>query len=182
MTLTSPAFQEGGPIPVRYTQDGESLFPPLYWDNVPAATQSLVLLVEDADAPFPRPLVHAVLHAIPPGLSGIPEGGVAMRQTRKSPLGFKDWVDGAIAHSGPWPAPLCVSVARHRHGAELCQPAGPWCAAACRASEHYRVEPADRRVPAGLAAGCQAACSISAAPAFLALISQATSSPGIGRA
>jgi Raf kinase inhibitor-like YbhB/YbcL family protein len=89
MVLTSPAFLDGAAIPLRYTQDGESLFPPLYWDNVPANTKSLVLLVEDADAPFPRPLVHALLHAIPPGLSGIPEGGVALRQTRKSPLGFK---------------------------------------------------------------------------------------------
>jgi Raf kinase inhibitor-like YbhB/YbcL family protein len=89
MLISSPAFTDGGTLPVRYTQDGESLFPPLYWDNIPDAAKSLVLLVEDADAPFPRPLVHALLHAIPPKLSGIPEGGLATRQVRKSPLGFK---------------------------------------------------------------------------------------------
>jgi Raf kinase inhibitor-like YbhB/YbcL family protein len=89
MTITSPAFTDGGAMPSRYTQDGESLFPPLYWDHVPEGTKSLILLVEDADAPFPRPLVHALLHAIPPGVSGIPEGGVPMRQVRQSPLGFQ---------------------------------------------------------------------------------------------
>jgi phosphatidylethanolamine-binding protein (PEBP) family uncharacterized protein len=59
--------------------------------------------VEDADAPFPRPLVHAVLHSIPPGLSGIPEGGVALRQLRKSPLGFKAGRN-SVARPG-WMAP-----------------------------------------------------------------------------
>jgi hypothetical protein len=89
LSIRSPAFEDGGTIPDRYTQDGEALFPPLEWEGVPDGTKSLALIVEDADAPFPRPLVHAVLHAIPPGLSGIPEGGLALKQTRASPLGFK---------------------------------------------------------------------------------------------
>jgi Raf kinase inhibitor-like YbhB/YbcL family protein len=89
MSITSPVFEDGGTIPDRYTQDGEALFPPLEWHGVPAGTRSLALIVEDADAPFPRPLVHAVLHSIPPGLSGIQEGGLAMKQVRMSPLGFK---------------------------------------------------------------------------------------------
>ena len=103
MVITSPAFADGGTIPDRYTQDGESLFPPLEWHNIPDGTMSLALIVEDADAPFPRPLVHAVLHSIPPGLSGIPEGGVAMRQVRSSPLGFKAGRN-SVARPG-WMAP-----------------------------------------------------------------------------
>ncbi len=89
MSITSPAFADGGTIPDRYTQDGEALFPPLEWHGVPEGTKSLALIIEDADAPFPRPLVHAVLHSIPPSLSGIQEGGLAMKQVRVSPLGFK---------------------------------------------------------------------------------------------
>jgi Raf kinase inhibitor-like YbhB/YbcL family protein len=89
LSITSPAFEDGGTIPDRYTQDGEALFPPLEWDNVPEGTKSLALIIEDADAPFPRPLVHAVLHSIPPGLSGIQEGGLGMKQLRASPLGFR---------------------------------------------------------------------------------------------
>jgi Raf kinase inhibitor-like YbhB/YbcL family protein len=102
MTITSPAFEDGGTMPDRYTQDGESLFPPLYWDNIPPAAKSLVLIVEDADAPFPRPLVHAVLHSIPPNLSGIPEGGVAST-VKRSPLGFKAGRN-SVARAG-WLAP-----------------------------------------------------------------------------
>ncbi len=89
LTLSSPAFPDGGTIPDRYTQDGEALFPPLEWEGLPEGTKSLALIVEDADAPFPRPLVHAVLHSIPVTLSGIQEGGLGMKQVRVSPLGFK---------------------------------------------------------------------------------------------
>jgi len=117
MTITSPAFPDGGTMPDRYTQDGESLFPPLYWDNVPAEAKSLALLVEDADAPFPRPLVHAVLHSIPPSLSGIPEGGV-LRTVRRSPLGFKAGRN-SVARAG-WMAPSPMpGHGPHRYAFEL---------------------------------------------------------------
>ncbi|HTR17701.1 MAG TPA: YbhB/YbcL family Raf kinase inhibitor-like protein [Acetobacteraceae bacterium] len=88
LRVTSPAFTDGGQIPARYTQDGEGLFPPLGWESVPATAKSLALLVEDADAPFPRPLVHAVLHGIPPHLGGLPEGALPKRLTGPAPLGF----------------------------------------------------------------------------------------------
>lgn len=118
MVITSPAFEDGGRIPDRYTQDGESLFPPLLWEGVPAAARSLALLVEDADAPFPRPLVHAVLHSIPPTLSGIPEGGVAMKQTRSSPLGFRAGRN-SVARTG-WMAPSPVpGHGPHRYAFQL---------------------------------------------------------------
>ncbi len=118
MVITSPAFLDGGTMPDRFTQDGESLFPPLLWEGVPEGTRSLALLVEDADAPFPRPLVHAVLHSIPPTLSGIPEGGVAMRQLRPSPLGFKAGRN-SVARAG-WMAPSPVpGHGPHRYAFQL---------------------------------------------------------------
>jgi Raf kinase inhibitor-like YbhB/YbcL family protein len=118
MTLSSPAFSDGGTLPDRFTQDGESLFPPLYWDHIPPAAKSLVLIVEDADAPFPRPLVHALLHSIPPGLSGIPEGGVAIRQVRQSPLGFKAGRN-SVARAG-WMAPSPIpGHGPHRYAFQL---------------------------------------------------------------
>jgi hypothetical protein len=118
MALSSPAFEDGGTLPDRYTQDGESLFPPLYWDHVPPEAKSLMLLVEDADAPFPRPLVHALLHSIPPGLSGIPEGGVAIRQLRQSPLGFKAGRN-SVARAG-WMAPSPIpGHGPHRYAFQL---------------------------------------------------------------
>jgi Raf kinase inhibitor-like YbhB/YbcL family protein len=118
LSITSPAFEDGGMIPDRYTQDGEALFPPLEWEGVPEGTQSLALIIEDADAPFPRPLVHAVLHSIPPGLSGIQEGGLGMRQMRVSPLGFKVGRN-SVARPG-WMAPSPIpGHGPHRYAFQL---------------------------------------------------------------
>lgn len=51
MHLTSPAFTNGGPVPVRYTCDGEDLSPPLAWSGAPPGAQSFALLCDDPDAP-----------------------------------------------------------------------------------------------------------------------------------
>lgn len=65
--LVSEAFGDYAPIPRRFTADGEGLSPPLSWTDVPAEAASLVLVVEDADAPTPRPLVHAIAIDLPVG-------------------------------------------------------------------------------------------------------------------
>jgi Raf kinase inhibitor-like YbhB/YbcL family protein len=51
MELTSTAFDQGEPIPVRYTCDGEDISPPLVWSDPPPGTQSLALIMDDPDAP-----------------------------------------------------------------------------------------------------------------------------------
>ncbi len=51
--ISSPAFSQGGSIPVQYTCDGDDLSPPLQWSGVPAGTRSLALIVDDPDAPDP---------------------------------------------------------------------------------------------------------------------------------
>lgn len=50
MQLTSPAFDEGGPIPARYGCNGEGISPPLSWTDVPDDVDSFVLIVTDPDA------------------------------------------------------------------------------------------------------------------------------------
>ncbi|MES2184321.1 MAG: YbhB/YbcL family Raf kinase inhibitor-like protein [Pseudomonadota bacterium] len=76
ITLTSLAFADHTPIPVPYTADGEGRSPPLQWTGVPAAAGSLVLIVEDADAPTPKPLVHAIAVNLPPGAGALAEGAL----------------------------------------------------------------------------------------------------------
>lgn len=75
--LRSPAFEDGGSLPPRFTADGDGLSPPLSWAQVPAATQALALLVEDPDAPAPKPLVHLLAWDLPPHLDNLPEGQFA---------------------------------------------------------------------------------------------------------
>jgi Raf kinase inhibitor-like YbhB/YbcL family protein len=75
--LTSPAFGDQQPIPVRYTADGDGISPPLAWGDVPEGTRSIALLVEDADSPTPAPLVHAIAWHIDPALRQLAEGGLA---------------------------------------------------------------------------------------------------------
>jgi Raf kinase inhibitor-like YbhB/YbcL family protein len=89
LLVSSPAFGSGHDMPERYTADGEGLSPPLAWQGEPAATLSLVLLVEDADIPLlPRPAVHAIVHGIRPGLGGLAEGAIPSRLRGPSPEGF----------------------------------------------------------------------------------------------
>jgi Raf kinase inhibitor-like YbhB/YbcL family protein len=76
LTVGSPAFAPGARLPERYTADGEGVSPPLTWSNVPDAAESLALIVEDPDAPTPRPMVHAVVLDIDPSLGGLPEGAI----------------------------------------------------------------------------------------------------------
>lgn len=64
--IWSPAFPDGGRIPALYTADGDRLSPPLVWKNLPDETETLVLVVEDADSPTPHPLVHAIVWDLPP--------------------------------------------------------------------------------------------------------------------
>jgi hypothetical protein len=51
MRLTSSAFEPGGAIPSRFTCDGPDVSPPLSLADIPEGTASLVLLMDDPDAP-----------------------------------------------------------------------------------------------------------------------------------
>ena len=51
MNLSSPDFSEGGNIPERFTCEGKDMSPTLKIDGVPKEAKSLVLIVDDPDAP-----------------------------------------------------------------------------------------------------------------------------------
>lgn len=103
MTVSSPAFGDGKPMPARFTQDGENLSPPLSWEGLPPQTQTAVLLVEDADIPSLRPLVHLIVHSIPPDKTEFAEGEIPLRLTGAAPGG---WACGRNALGRPgWTAP-----------------------------------------------------------------------------
>ena len=74
--LKSPAFADGARLPPRFTADGEGVSPPLVWNAVPEGTSLLALLVEDADAPAPSPLVHAIVWGMPADAGRLVEGAI----------------------------------------------------------------------------------------------------------
>lgn len=77
LELSSPAFANGARLPERFTADGEGASPPLVWRDPPTGTTSFALIVEDADAPAPQPLVHAVVWNIPADERRLAEGAIA---------------------------------------------------------------------------------------------------------
>jgi len=79
ITVGSLAFADHAPIPERYTADGEGVSPPLQWTGVPEAAASVLLIVEDADAPTPQPLVHAIVVELAPGDSALQEAALPSR-------------------------------------------------------------------------------------------------------
>lgn len=112
MLLTSPAFTHLGTIPKEYTCDGADISPPLVWHGVPVEAKSLVLIVDDPDAPdpaAPRAIwVHWLLYNLPPTTTTLPEG-VTMRDLPPKTLeGKNDWK--RLGYGGP-----CPPIGRHRY-------------------------------------------------------------------
>jgi hypothetical protein len=75
LTLSSPAFEHGKPIPARYTCDGEDINPPLLISQVPSTCKTLALIVDDPDAPAGT-WSHWLVWNIDPATSLLPEGSV----------------------------------------------------------------------------------------------------------
>ena len=112
LTLTSAAFAEGGEIPRRHTCEGDNVSPDLAWSGVPEGCESLVLLVDDPDAPDPQaPRMvwdHWVLYNLPPECTGLPAG---LREEQLPPgtgQGLNSW--GRTGYGGP-----CPPVGQHRY-------------------------------------------------------------------
>lgn len=64
MKITSPAFEDKGKIPVKYTCQGDDINPELNIEDIPEGTESLVLIIDDPDAPMGT-WIHWVVWNIP---------------------------------------------------------------------------------------------------------------------
>ncbi len=75
LSLTSPAFTEGGAIGSKFTCDAgpQNPSPALAWKDAPATTKSFVLILHDPDAPMPGGFTHWVLFDIPATTKALPD-------------------------------------------------------------------------------------------------------------
>ena len=95
MKITSSAFHEGANIPSKFTCDGSDTSPPLQIAGVPSEAKSLVLIVDDPDAPGGL-FTHWLAWNIPPQTSSIAEGSAP-----KGVQGANDF--GKSGYRGPCP-------------------------------------------------------------------------------
>lgn len=93
LEISSPAFDDGAPIPPQYTCQGINIAPPLTW----SAPLGAALVVDDLDAPR-EPFVHWIVVGIAPGLGSTSDG-----QTPDGAISLTNsagWPD----YAGPCPA------------------------------------------------------------------------------
>jgi Raf kinase inhibitor-like YbhB/YbcL family protein len=129
LTLMSPAFANGAPIPIRYTCAGAGVSPPLQWSDAPDETQSFLVVCDDPDAP--GTFYYWVAYDIPASWQGLKEGYGAETLTN----GFKQAINdfGMPGYGGP-----CPPAGEHKH------------------VYHFRVSALSTNIlPAGPGARCQ---------------------------
>lgn len=111
-TLSSPAFPDGGEIPVKYTSANPAgaVSVPLQWSNAPAGTVSFVMMFHDPDVAFQKKaedILHYMVFNIPgtatslaegvPAEANLPDGSVQPKNFRGQP--------GYLGPGAPAPGP-----------------------------------------------------------------------------
>ena len=112
MKIVSSVFIDGGEIPMLYTCEGKDISPPLSWSDIPDGTKSLVLIVDDPDAPDPEApkmiWVHWVLYNIPPESKMLIENVTTDQLPNGTLKGTTSW--DKQQYGGP-----CPPIGRHRY-------------------------------------------------------------------
>ena len=108
--VTSKNFSHEDRIPDRFTQSGDNLSPDLEWNSLPSGTRSVVVIVEDPDAPLPNPFVHAIVFNLLPPMTQIAEGAIpnatnVRERSLDPPLCLGKNTFGRTAYLGPAPIP-----------------------------------------------------------------------------
>ena len=99
--LTSTAFTNGDPIPMKYTCDDHDISPPLKWKDPPEGTRSFALINDDPDAPVGT-WVHWVLYNLPGSTLSLPEAVQSDADLPESGRhGQNSW--GRPGYGGPCP-------------------------------------------------------------------------------
>jgi Raf kinase inhibitor-like YbhB/YbcL family protein len=102
-SIRAEAFNPGADIPRKFSCQGSDTSPALVWTDPPAGTQSIVLIVDDPDAPAGT-WVHWVLYDLPPSArrlrEALPPTGEVAGGGRQGANDF-----GKTGYGGPCPPP-----------------------------------------------------------------------------
>lgn len=96
MKISSSSFQEGGSIPKQFSKTGGDKSPALQFEDVPEEAKSLVLIMDDPDAPSGT-FTHWILFNVSPRTKEIHEDAPPVMATQ----GRNDY--GDIGYGGPKP-------------------------------------------------------------------------------
>lgn len=109
MTLSSPAFNAGGVIPVQYTCQGSDISPALQWSDIPPNAEAFALIVRDPDS-SDKNFVHWVIYNMPLGTTSIPSNYTAR-------------MDGTLVGKNSWQKNIyqgpCPTTGTHHYRFEL---------------------------------------------------------------
>jgi len=108
--ISSVNFDEGQAIPEKHTCQGADISPQLHWTTPPIGTKSLVIIVDDPDAPDPKApkmtWVHWVIYNIPPDINALQQDLQSL--PKGSQPGYNDWKK--TEYGGP-----CPPIGTHRY-------------------------------------------------------------------
>ena len=112
MNIMSPSFMHEHEMPARHTCNGQDTSPSISWADVPSGAKSLVLIVDDPDAPNPAApqmtWVHWLLYNIPTKATGLSEARTDSNLPAGTLEGVNDW--HKTGYGGP-----CPPLGRHRY-------------------------------------------------------------------
>ncbi len=99
-------FEQNGTLPIDFTGKGNNSSPSLCWENLPAGTLSLAIIVTDYDAPSPWlklfTIDHWILFNIDPEINFL-ERGTKESDLLKKSINLGTNISGGVDYVGPNP-------------------------------------------------------------------------------
>ncbi len=97
MRIMSPAFEDGGRVPPKYTCDGDDVNPELRFADVPENAVSLAIIIDDPDSPSGNWL-HWSVWNLAPSMRVLPEDA-SLKGAMEGETDFSE-----IGYGGPCPS------------------------------------------------------------------------------
>jgi Raf kinase inhibitor-like YbhB/YbcL family protein len=103
LTISSPDFKNNEILPLEFTGEGRDISPALDWENVPANTASIAVIMDDPDAPSGL-FTHWIIFNIPAESRGLRQEVPNKPVLEDGSIQGKN-SGGTIGYYGPYPPP-----------------------------------------------------------------------------